>query len=146
MPCRSSRRASAFDRGPPGRPRSLARSQTGTLGIVTFEGLRAIAMALPEVEEGTSWGTPAFKVRKKMICRIHDKLSDVLVVRIDMADREYLIGARPDVYFTLPHYDGYPAVLVRLSAVEGDELRRLLTAAWRFVAPPKLVASLDARG
>ncbi|HYW25326.1 MAG TPA: MmcQ/YjbR family DNA-binding protein [Terriglobales bacterium] len=113
---------------------------------MTFEGLRAIAMALPEVEEGTSWGTPAFKVRKKMICRIHDKLSDVLVVRIDMADREYLIGARPDVYFTLPHYDGYPAVLVRLSAVDGDELRRLLTAAWRFVAPPKLVASLDARG
>lgn len=112
---------------------------------MTFEGLREVAMALPEVEEGTSWGTPAFKVRKKMICRIHDRLADVLVVRIDMADREHLISLRPDVYFTLPHYDGYPAVLVRLPVVERDELRRLLTAAWRFVAPPKLVASVDGR-
>jgi hypothetical protein len=112
---------------------------------MTFEALREVALALPEVEEGTAWRTPAFKVRKKMICRIHDKLSDVLVVRIDMADKEYLIAARPDVYFTLPHYDGYPAVLVRLPVVERDELRRLLTAAWRFVAPPKLVAGLDGR-
>ena len=112
---------------------------------MTFETLREVALALPEVEEGTSWGTPAFKVRKKMICRIHDKLGDVLVVRIDIADREYLIASRPDVYFSLPHYDGYSAVLVRLDAVERDELRRLLAAAWRFVAPPKLVASVDAR-
>jgi hypothetical protein len=112
---------------------------------MTFEGLRDVAMALPEVEEGTSWGTLAYKVRKKMICRVHDKLIDVLVVRIDMADREYLIASRPDVYFTLPHYDGYPAVLVRLPVVERDELRRLLTAAWRFVAPPKLVAGLGGR-
>jgi hypothetical protein len=114
--------------------------------VVTFEALREVALALPEVEESTSWGTPAFNVRRKMICRMHDKLVDVLVVRIDMADREYLIATRPDVYFTLPHYDGYPAVLVRLPAVERDELRRLLAAAWRFVAPPKLVASLHARG
>jgi hypothetical protein len=113
---------------------------------VTFETLREVALALPEVEESTSWGTPAFKVKRKAICRLHDKMSDVLVVGIDMADKEYLIDSRPDVYFSLPHYDGYPAVLVRLHVVERDELRRLLTAAWRFVAPPKLVASLDARG
>jgi hypothetical protein len=113
---------------------------------VTFDTLREVALALPEVVESTSWGTPAFKVRKKTICRIHDKLTDVLVVRIDMADKEYLIETRPDVYFSLPHYDGYPAVLVRLEVVERDELGRLLTAAWRLMAPPKLVASLDARG
>ena len=111
---------------------------------MTFETLREVALALPEVEEGTSWGTPAFKVRKKMICRIHDKLGDVLVVRIDMADKEYLIGARPDVYFNLPHYDGYPAVLVRLSVIDRDERGRLLAAAWRFVAPPKLARAQGA--
>ena len=113
---------------------------------MTFETLRELALALPEVEASTSWGTPAFKVRQKMICRIHDKLQDVLVVRIDIADKEYLIASRPDIYFTLPHYDGYAAVLVRLPAVERDELGRLLAAAWRYVAPPKLVASLDAPG
>ena len=145
MPCRSSRRGSAPDgAGQAAHVQMCGSRHPATLNIVTFEGLREIAMALPEVEEGTSWGTPAFKVRKKMICRIHDKLGDVLVVRIDMADKEYLIGARPDVYFNLPHYDGYPAVLVRLPAVEGDELRRLLTAAWRFVAPPKLVRAQGA--
>lgn len=112
---------------------------------MTFDGVREVALALPGVEESTSWGTPAFKVRKKMICRLHDKLDGVLVVRIDMADKEYLIESRPDVYYTLPHYDGYPAVLVRLAAADRDELGRLLAAAWRFVAPPKLVASLDGR-
>jgi len=112
---------------------------------VTFETVRYIALALPEVEESTSWGTPAFKVRRKMICRLREE-GDVLVVRIDIADKEYLISSRPEVYFTLPHYDGYPAVLVRLPAIESDDLRRLLTASWRYVAPPKLVAGLDARG
>ena len=112
---------------------------------MTFETVREIALALPEVEESTSWGTPAFKVRRKMICRLREE-GDVLVVRIDIADKEYLISSQPDVFFTLPHYDGYPAVLVRLPAIERDELRRLLTAAWRYVAPPKLVARLDASG
>jgi hypothetical protein len=91
------------------------------------------------VEESTSWGTPAFKVRKKTIARLREE-GDVLVVRIDLADKEFLVESRPDTYFTTPHYDGYPAVLVRLPAVGRDELRRLLAAAWRFVAPPRLVA------
>ena len=100
-----------------------------TLTLVTFENVREIALALPEVEESTSWGTPAFKVRRKMICRLREE-GDVLVVRIDIADKEYLISSQPEVYFTLPHYDGYPAVLVRLPAIESDDLRRLLTASW----------------
>jgi hypothetical protein len=112
---------------------------------VTFETVREIALALPEVEESTSWGTPAFKVRRKMICRLREE-GDVLVVRIDIADKEYLINSQPDVYFTIPHYDGFPAVLVRLQAIERDDLRRLLTAAWRYVAPPKLVARLEPSG
>ena len=123
----------------------LPQPQAGTLAFVTLETVREIALALPEVEESTSWGTPAFKVRRKMICRLREE-GDVLVVRIDIADKEYLIGSQPDVYFTLPHYDGFPAVLVRLPAIERGDLRRLLTAAWRYVAPPKLVARLDANG
>jgi len=128
-----------------GRPTSsaLAAHAVRTLTSVTFEEVREIALALPEVEESTSWGTPAFKVRRKMICRLREE-RDVLVVRIDIADKEYLMGSQPEVYFTLPHYDGFPAVLVRLPAIQRDDLRRLLTAAWRYVAPPKLAASLDA--
>ena len=77
-----------------------------------------------------------------MIARLREE-GDVLVVRIDLADKEFLVRSQPRTYFTTPYYDGYPAVLVRLPAVEPDELGRLLTAAWRFVAPPWLVASRD---
>ena len=109
---------------------------------MTFEEVREVALALPEVEESTSWGTPAFKVRRKMLCRLREE-GDVLVVRIDHADKEYLMSSQPRVYFSLPHYDGYPAVLVRLPAIERDELRRLLAASWRYMAPAKLVAGHD---
>src|SRR6202011_4387347 len=104
---------------------------------VTFETVRELALALPEVEESTSYGTPAFKVRRKMFVRLREE--GVVVVMIDVADKEFLIRTRPDTYFTLPHYDGYPAVLVRLAAVGQDEMRDLVAAAWRFVAPHGLV-------
>jgi hypothetical protein len=108
---------------------------------VNFAAVRTIALALPEVEEGTSFGTPAFKLRKTLLARLREQ--GVLVVRIDLADKEFLIGAKPEVYFTTPHYDGYPAVLVRLKAATPHELRQLLTASWRFVAPPRILASAD---
>jgi hypothetical protein len=91
---------------------------------VTFERVRELALALPEVEESTSYGTPSFKVRRRMLARWREAPA-ALVVRIDVADKEFLIRSRPDAYFTTPHYDGYPAVLVRLEAVERDELREL---------------------
>jgi hypothetical protein len=55
-------------------------------GLVTFETVRELAMELPEVEESTSYGTPAFKVRRKMFCRLREE--GVLVVRIDVTDKE----------------------------------------------------------
>jgi hypothetical protein len=123
----------------------VGQPRHGYAAGMTFETLRELALALPEVEESTSWGTPAFKVRRKAICRLRED-PEVLVVMIDIADKVHLIRTRPDVYFTLPHYDDYPAVLVRLGVVERDELRRLLAAAWRFVAPPKVVAAAVAAG
>jgi hypothetical protein len=98
-----------------------------------FEKVRAIALGLPDVEESTTYGTPSFKVRKKFLARLREE--DVLVVMIDIADKDFLMRAQPETYFSTPHYDGYPAVLVRLSTVKRAELERLLTAAHRFVAP-----------
>jgi hypothetical protein len=65
------------------------------------------------------------------------------MVRIDLADKDFLIRSRPSVYFTTPHYDGYPAVLVRLDVIGKEELGRMLRAAWRFTAPPRLASQLD---
>jgi len=88
---------------------------------VNYAALRAIALALPEVEEGTSFGTPAFKVRKKLLARLREE--DVLVVRIDLADKDFLIRTKPEIYFSTPHFDGYPAVLVKLGAAKPHELQ-----------------------
>ena len=106
----------------------------------------AIGARFPGIEEGTSWGTPALKVRGKFICRLRTN-PDALVVRvIDMGDREALLRGDPDVYFTTPHYDGYPAVLVRLEAITPDALAELIEDAWRLQAPKRVVAAHDAGG
>ena len=70
---------------------------------------------------------------------------DVLAIRVSgEAEKQSLIDADPAVYFTDDHYRGYPAVLVRLPAIEVDELRELLTDGWRTQAPKALIATFDA--
>ena len=70
---------------------------------------------------------------------------DVVAVRVPHnADKEMLIAASPEIYFTEPHYNGFPAVLVRLSAIEPDELEELLIDGWRTLAPKALVKQFDA--
>ena len=55
-----------------------------------------------------------------------------------------LLQGQPDVFFTTPHYDGRPSVLVRLEAVDPDELAELLEEAWRLRAPKRAIAAYDA--
>ena len=70
----------------------------------------------------------------------------VIAARVaDLAERAALIAGDPEVFFTEPHYNGFPAVLVRLAEVGKAELRELLIDAWRCQAPKKLVAEFDAR-
>jgi hypothetical protein len=109
--------------------------------VVSWEELRALALALPDVEEGTSWGTPAFKVRGKLIVRRRPDDARVIVLRVDMAEQELMIRARPEVFFLTPHYVGYPYVLVRLDEVGADELGELVTDAWLLQAPKRLATA-----
>ena len=75
--------------------------------------------------------TPALRVRGKGMCRLR-KSPDALVLRVvDMGEREALLQGAPDVFFSTPHYDGWPYVLVRLEAVDPVELAELLEDAWR---------------
>jgi hypothetical protein len=70
----------------------------------------------------------------------------VLVVRVaDDGEKQLLLAADDEKFFTEPHYDGYPAVLVRLAKVGKRELRELLTDAWRTRAPKALIADFDTR-
>jgi hypothetical protein len=109
---------------------------------VTFDEVRKLALALPEVEEGTSYGTPAFKVRKKFLSRLKED-GETLVIRIDFDERDILMTANPETFYITDHYRGYPAMLVRLATVDPDDLRELFEGAWRLVAPKRLVAALD---
>lgn len=110
--------------------------------MVSFETVRELALELPETEETTSYGTPAFKVRRKLFARLREE-GDVLVVKVERDERAALIESEPDVYFYTPHYENYGFVLVRLDAVERDELREILTESWRLAAPKRLAAELD---
>jgi hypothetical protein len=101
---------------------------------VTFETAREIALRLPGVEEATSYGTPAFRVRKKLLARLHQD-GEALVVRADFDAREALLRAKPRSFFVTDHYRAHPWVLVRLSAVTRTDLSDVLTQAWRDCAP-----------
>jgi len=115
-------------------------SESGEAAVgVSYATVQRIALALPEVEEGTSYGTPSFKVRRKMMTRLWED-GETMVVRIDFATRKALMQAEPEVYYITDHYRDYSAVLVHLSRVTEGDLRELLTECWHFVAPPRLVA------
>jgi hypothetical protein len=104
---------------------------------ITFDTVREIGLGLPDVEEGTIYGSPALKVRGKLLtCLAINKSAepDSLAVRIDFEQRAELISADPSIYYLTDHYVDHPVVLVRLSRIHLDALRDLLDAAWRFVS------------
>lgn len=112
--------------------------------MITENDVRRLALSLPETTERPSYGTAGFRVRDRLFARIRDE--DVLLVWCaDETEKRGLISSEPEKFFTTPHYDGHPSVLVRFGAIEVDELGELLTESWRLRAPRTLVATFDAR-
>jgi hypothetical protein len=112
--------------------------------VFTDDDVRRIALSLPQTTEKPSYGTPGFRVKDKLFARIREE-GDVLVLWVEsLEEKAMLIASEPEKFFTLPHYDGHPTVLVRFGAVDPDELTELLTDAWRVRAPAKLRAAFDA--
>ncbi|HEY4346239.1 MAG TPA: hypothetical protein VGM80_01520 [Gaiellaceae bacterium] len=120
--------------------------------------VRRIAMSLPGVAEGEERFGFSVPVKGKLkgfawswMERIDPKKprvanAQVLAVRVaDQLEKELLIASDGEKFFTEPHYNNFPAVLVRLPAVELDELEELLVEAWRCQATKALRAELDAR-
>ncbi len=96
-----------------------------------------IGLALPGVEESTTYGTPALKVRGTVIACIPSHRSaepNSLVVRTDGASRAGLLEDAPDIFYLPDHYRNYPFVLVRLGRVTRDALGDLLKEAWRLAS------------
>lgn len=120
--------------------------------------VRRIALSLPGVvqaEAGFSFSVP-YRSKKNGFAwvwqeRIHLKKPrvpnpDVIALSVaDETEKQMLIAADPEKFFTEPHYNGFPAVLVRLSVIEVEELAELIADAWRCKAPESLVSVFDAQ-
>lgn len=112
---------------------------------VAFQEVRAWALALPGVEEGVSYGTPALRVRGKLFLRLWED-GETLVLKTDEYERDFLLESDPAAFFVTDHYRGYPIVLVRLAAVRPERLRALVVDSWRRHAPRRLVAEWERAG
>ena len=120
-----------------------------------WDDVARISLALPEATESPSYGgTRSWRVRDKAfawerplrradLAELGDRApaGPVLAVRVpDVGARDALIADSPGIYFTTAHFDGYPAVLVRLDEIDADELAEVLDEAWSCRAPRRLVA------
>jgi hypothetical protein len=109
-----------------------------------WEAVREIARSLPGVEEGTSYETPALRVRRHLFARLKED-GETLVLRVNPYERPYLLEAEPELFFLTDHYRDYPFVLLRLARVSPERLRQAVEEAWRLAAPKRLVDDYDAR-
>ena len=126
----------------------------------SYEDARRIALALPATSEKLSWGSRHWRVRDRGFvwerplsrtdrAALGDEAptGEILGVRVtDLGEKDALVAAEPDVFFTIPHFDGFPAVLVRLDAIDVDELTEVITDAWLDRAPKRLREAFLADG
>jgi hypothetical protein len=110
---------------------------------VTFDDLRNFALLWPEVEDGTSYGTPALKVRKKLLARLREDGDSLVIPGVPFEERDLLVESQPKVFYFTDHYRDYPMVLVRLSKAKRTTVEPLLRRQWRALASKKAIKAND---
>ncbi len=114
----------------------------------TWDDVVAFATAtFPDTDTSTSWGNPSLKVKGKMFARLRleKEAHGALALKCAMEDKEALLASGDAAFFTIPHYDGYPYVLVDLDRVDATELRELVTDAWLIAAPTRVRQAWEAQ-
>lgn len=109
---------------------------------MTFDDVRAMALAWPEVVDGTSYGTAALKVRKKLLARLKEDGDSLVIPSVLQVEREMLVESRPKLFYFTEHYRNYPIVLVRLSKARRAEVEPLLRRQWRALASKAALKSV----
>jgi hypothetical protein len=107
-----------------------------TTGL-TFDDVANIGLQLPDTAEASAWGGRSLKVNGRHFCgtAIHKSAEpNSLIIHVETAQRDLMIEEQPDLYYTAPHYENYPCVLVRLSRVRRDILEDLLRMSHKFVS------------
>ena len=113
--------------------------------MADWDTVRKLALALPEVEASSS-GRTAFSVRGKGFAwEARERDGGGLAVRVEREEKDLILESSSDVYFTSPHYTGFPAVQIDLEAIGRDELWERLEDAWLIQAPKKLAAAYVAQ-
>ena len=110
---------------------------------MTYDDIRKFALGWPEVEDGTSYGTPALKVRKKLLARLREDNDSLVMPGVLQDEREMLIESQPKVFYFTDHYRDYPIVLIRLSKARRAVVEPLLRRHWRTLASKKAVKAYD---
>jgi len=103
---------------------------------ITFDTVKELALKLPNVIEGTSYGTPALHVKKKFLCRLRED-GESVAFKVGFDERDLLMQVKPDVFFITDHYLAWPAVLLRLSAAKRGDVAQIVEMSYRFVTAKK---------
>src|SRR3954468_20021306 len=110
---------------------------------MTFDDIRKFALLWPEVEDGTSYGTPALKVRKKLLARLKEDGDSLVLPGVPQDEREMLVETRPLLFYFTDHYRDSPIVLLRPPKAAQGDVEPLLRRQWRALASRKAVAAFD---
>jgi hypothetical protein len=102
----------------------------------TYEMVRQTALSLPNVKEGTAWGYPAFRASGKIFLCFRKDL-DAVSIRVPFDQRDEMIEASPETYFTTEHYENYPWVLVHIKMLDPSILLDLVRIGWKTVRSSK---------
>ena len=109
--------------------------------MADWRAVDRIASSFPEVEASTG-ARRSWSVRGKGFAwEARERDGGGLAVRVDRDEKQLILDAAPEIYFTSPHYNGFPAVQIRLAAISRDELRARLEDAWLIQAPKRLAAA-----
>jgi len=106
---------------------------------MTYDDVRKMALTWPGVEEATSYGTPALKVKGKFLTRLREDGDSLVIKDVDLDERDMLMEAAPEVFYITDHYKRWPMVLVRLSKAHPRQVKPLLLRSWKATAPKRLV-------
>ena len=101
---------------------------------MTFDDIRKLALIWPEVEDGSSYGTAALKVRKKLLTRLKEDGDSLVMPSVPHDEREMLVESQPKVFYFTDHYKDHPMVLIRLSKATRATIEPLLRRHWRTLA------------
>lgn len=108
-----------------------------------FARVVAIASRFPGVEESRSYGTPAIKVKRRLLARLRSEAEGGLAIVCDIMEREMLMQAAPETFYITDHYADWPMVLINLETVRWDAMPDFLERAWRRVATPGLIKEYE---